>query len=301
MRTAHAVSMLGLAWLCACSKRAEPTHSSASASSTAKGAPSASATATVPHLQQVKPTCRALAVAGKASADGAPIAVGTLLDGEHWIELEAGASVSLRHSLTSRELKLIGPGLILPCWHGLEQVLLAQGKLSTFSGLGVRPGAEVLIASPAGTVHFGDAAIDVQFDRKGLRLRVKEGEAWLEPQDPSAMPAKNPLRSPKEVALPASKLGAAGLADACLAAAEAAAESARRVLQPSSAPQPGTIGARAAAQVRDRSAARAACATAAAATGSVADPAERQRLWAAIVHSDEVWQSVPHAVSAQKN
>jgi hypothetical protein len=301
MRSAHAVSMLGLAWLCACSKHPDPAQAKASPSSAAKIAPSSSAVQAVPHLPQVKPACRALAVTGKASADGAAIAIGSLLDGEHWVELDAGASVSLRHTLTSRELKLIGPGLILPCRHGLEQVLLAQGKLSTFSNLGVRPGAEVLIATPVGTVHFGDAAIDVQFDLKGLRMRVKEGEAWLEPREASTTPLKNPLRSPKEAALPASKVGAAGLADACLASAEAAAESARRVLEPGASPQMGTIGARAASQMRDRSAARAACAIAAAATGSVADPAERQRLWASIAHSDEVWQSVPHGVSAQKN
>jgi hypothetical protein len=82
-------------------------------------------------------------VTGKATADGVPIAVGDLLDGEHWVELAAGSSVALRDTLTSRELKLIGPGLELPCRHGAEQVLIAAGRLSTSTTLGVRPGAEV--------------------------------------------------------------------------------------------------------------------------------------------------------------
>jgi len=217
MRTALAVSTLGLACLCACGKRGASPKLVPSASAARSLAPSGSGSASpsIPHYVQAKPGCRALAVTGKASADGAPITTGTLLDGEHWVELDAGASVSLRHTLTSRELKLIGPGLMLPCRHGKEEVLLAQGRLSTSSNLGVRPGAEVLVATPVGTIHYGDAAIDVEFGPKGLRVRVKEGEAWLEPQAPSLPPIKNPLRSPKEAALPPSKTSASGLADAC--------------------------------------------------------------------------------------
>jgi hypothetical protein len=307
MRSAFAASLLALAALCACSKQTDSgkplASASANASLFASAAPNASAlpAGSVPHLPQVKPSCRALAVTGKATADGSPIGVGTLLDGEHWVELEAGSSVSLRHTLTTRELKLIGPGLVLPCWHGAEQVLLAEGKLSTSSNLGVRPGAEVLIATPVGTIHYGDAAIDVQFGQKGLRLRVKEGEAWLAPRDPAAPPVNNPLRSPQEAALPASKVTPSALADACKASAETAAGSARRVLGLGSVVQAGSLGTRAAAHMRDRAAARAACATAAAATGSVTDPAERQSLWVSIAHSDEVWQSVPRGISAQKN
>ena len=295
MRTPLAVSALGLACLCACGKHGETPKPAPSASATAARslAPSASSAQSAPHFVQAKPGCRALAVTGKASADGAPITTGTLLDGGHWVELDAGASVSLRHTLTSRELKLIGPGLVLPCRQGKEEVLLARGQLSTSSNLGVRPGAEVLIATPVGTIHYGDAALDVQVGPKGLRVRVKEGEAWLEPQDPSLPPVKNPLRSPKEGALPPGKTSASGLADACRSAAEAAAEAAGRVLGAGAAQAPGSLGARTAEHMRSRSAARAACATAAAAAGGVTDPAERQSLWAAIAHSDELWQSVP--------
>jgi hypothetical protein len=304
MHKALAVSTLGLAWLCACGKHGGAPAPSASTAPSALNAPAPPAS-TVPHLIQVKPGCRALAVVGKAAVDGAPIAVGTLLDGEHWVELEAGASVSLRHTLTSRELKLIGPGLVLPCRHGAEQVLLADGSLATSENLGVRPGAEVLIATPSGTIHYGDAALDVQYGAKGLRLRVKQGEAWLEPQDPSAPHPKNPVSSPKEAALPPSKLTAEGLADACQAVAERAEASARSMLAigapAQSAPPTQSLGERAAAQIRDRAAARAACSTAAAAAGRVTDPAARQSLWASIAHSDELWQSVPRGVSAQKN
>ena len=308
MHQALAAAALGLAWLCACGKRGESPAPSASVAFSSTPQSSATPSTSMTHLAQVKPSCRALAVVGTATVDGAPIVTGTVLDGEHWVELDAGASVALRHSLTSRELRLLGPGLVLPCRHGAEQVLLAQGRLQTSQNLGVRPGAEVLIATPLGTIRYGDAAIDVELGSKGLHLRVKQGEAWLDPQAAGVRPFKNPLRSADEVALPPGKIGPTALAEACAAAAEVAAESARRVLG-TAAPEPArtppgpepSLGERAAAQIRDRSGARAACSMAAAAAGSVLDPAARQSLWASIAHSDELWQSVPRAISAQKN
>ncbi len=66
-----------------------------------------------------------------------------------------GASISLRHTQTTREFKLIGPASVLPCRAGSEQLLLAAGQLTTSANLGVRPGAEVLIATPQGTIRYG--------------------------------------------------------------------------------------------------------------------------------------------------
>jgi len=235
-----------------------------------------------------------LAVTGRASTDGAPITPGTLLDGEHWVELDAGASVSLRHTLTSRELKLIGPGLVLPCRHGAEQILLARGQLSTASNLGVRPGAEVLIATPSAPSTTADAAIDVQFGPRGLRVRVKEGEAWLEPRDPAALPFQRTLAQP-EGGRPAggAKPTRAGLAGRVQGRAEVAAEAARRVLGAATAEPQASLGERAAAHIRRRTSARAACSMAAACDRFARDPAERQSLWLPSTHSDELWQSVP--------
>ncbi len=295
--------VLGLASLSACSKSGNSNRPAPSASTivNATPAPSASVRATVPHLVQVKPECRALAVTGKASVDGVPIAVGDLLDGEHWVLLQAGSSVALRDTLTSRELKLIGPGLELPCRHGAEQILIAEGRVSTSMALGVRPGAEVLIATPVGTVRYGDAALELEVGQKGLRLHVKAGDAWLEPESLGQPPFKNPVHGPSQASLPPSKATPTELVEACKVAADTAAESARRVLEPATPQAAASLGARAAAHVRNRSAARAACSIAAAAAGSVSDPATRQSLWDSIAHADEVWQSVPHGVSAQKN
>jgi len=295
---ALAASTLGLMCLGACGKKTPAPEPAPSASSrNPVSAPSASITPMVHRGAG----CRALAVTGKASADGSPILVGTLLDGEHWVELEPGASVALRHALTSRELTLYGPGLVLPCRHGSEQFLLSTGRITTASKLGVRPGAEVLIATAGAIVHYGDAAIDLEQGPSGLRLRVRAGEAWLEPRDASAAPSRNPLQSPASAALPANRAPASELVAACEGAAQTAAESARQVLGGAGAPPSGSLGARAAVQMRDRTAARWACSMAAAAAGSVTDPAARQRLWASIAHSDGLWQTVPRAISAQKN
>ena len=44
-----------------------------------------------------------------------------------------------------------------------------------------------------------------------------------------------------------------------------------------------------------------ACAMAAAQVGATKDDTERQSLSAAVAHADELWQSVPKAISGQKN
>ena len=292
----------------ACALGCTPKHrgssaSSGSASAAATVPPSAMAapSATVPHVVQPKPACRALAVTGRPEVNGAPVSVGTLLDGEHWVELPAGSTVSLRHSLTSREFKLIGPARLLPCRGGSEQLLVVSGQLSTSANLGVRPGAEVLIATPGGVVHYGDAALDLEFGAKGLRVRVKQGEAWLETEERGTPRFKNPLRSGVEARLAPRPLDARALVAACQTAAEAAQNSARRVLTDGTASPPGSLGARAASHMRDRGKARTTCAIAAAAAAATADLAENQSLSASVVHSDEVWQSIPRAVSGQKN
>ena len=296
----------GLA-LCAlgCSKQNEspkpgPSSSSASAPSALTAAPAASLNAGPPAT---KAGCRALDVTGRASVDGAPLASNALLDGEHWVELEKGATISLRHTVTTREFKLIGPARILPCRAGGEQLLLARGQLTTSANLGVRPGAEVLIATPGGTVRYGDAALDVEFAGVGLRVRVKQGEAWVEPETKGKPPFKNPVRIGAEARLLPEPRSARELVATCQAAAQVAADSAQHVLHqaPSADAGASTLGERAAAHMRDRAQARVACAIASAALGGNDDATERGSLSASVARADLLWQSVPHALSGQKN
>jgi glutathione S-transferase len=105
------------------------------------------------------------------------------------------------------------------------------------------------------------------------------GEARLAPQNPEAQ----------------------ALVAACQAAAQGTLESAQRVLDGGSGGAASSLGARAATHMRDRAKARTACAMAAAALGSAGDSAEKHRLSAAVAHADELWQTIPHAVSGQKN
>jgi hypothetical protein len=299
-RSSLLAALVVFAALCslACSKASEaakPGPSSAAAS--ASVAPSASS----PRPEGTKAACRALVVTGRVMVNGAELVVGSLLDGEHWLDLDAGASVALRHTLTSREFKLIGPARVLPCRAGAEQLLLASGQLTTSANLGVRPGAEVLIATPQGTVHYGDAALDLELSDKGLRVRVKQGEAWVEPEARGKPRFKNPLRSGTEAHLLPGHAPARELVATCQAAAEAAEASARRVLEPAADAGAATLGERASAHMRERGKARVACAVAAASVGTTSDLAEQQSLSASVVHADALWQQVPRAISGQKN
>jgi len=287
---------LGVACVSACNKREAPTGPGSAASAAAPSAAAAERASepdAAPHEPPTKAGCRALAVTGVVMVDGTPLAISSFLDGEHWLELAAGSSIDLRHTETSREFKLIGPGHALPCRDGSEQILLADGKLSTAANLGVRPGAEVLIATPQGLVHYGDAALDLELDRNGLRVRVKQGEAWVEPQERSKPHFENPVRSGAEARLPRASATVASLVDACRSAALAAESSAQRVVGHESGGGSSSLGSRAAVHMRERSKARSACASAAAAVFTEPDPATRQRLSAAVAHADALWQSVP--------
>ena len=288
--------VLSIACVSACGKHdpaGKPSLASASAAASAPAAESAASAPAAALSQQTRAACRALAVTGSATVDGAPVATASLLDGTRWVELSAGASVALRHTRTSREFTLIGPGHALPCRDGSEQILLADGRLSTSAKLGVRPGAEVLIATPQGVVRYGDAALELSLDAQGLRLRVKQGEAWVEPEQRAKPHFENPVRSGSEVRLPSTRLAAQSLVGACQTAAESAQASARRVLGGEGSAGSDSLGARAAAHMRERSKARMTCAIAAAAAFGESDPADRQSLAASVAHADELWQSVP--------
>ena len=296
-RIGYRLAWLALSAVClsGCGKHdATSKPSGASATATPSVAAVVSESKPVAREPAEKPGCRALVVSGFATVDGVPLLTSAWLDGTHWVELAAGSSVALRHTLTSREFRLIGPGHALPCRDGSEQILLADGQLSTSANLGVRPGAEVLIATPEGVVHYGDAALDLELGEKGLRVRVKQGEAFVEPEARGKPPFKNPVHSGAEARLSSTPAKAHALADACQSAAQSAESSARRVLNGEGSGGNDSLGARAAAHMRERSKARTACAIAAAAAFGERDPAIRQSLSAAIVHADELWQSVPH-------
>jgi hypothetical protein len=112
--------------------------------------------------------------------DGPVLKPGALFSGSAWLDLPTGASATFRHVESTREWTLIGPGRMRPCRDGGEQIGVATGRVKTTAGAGARPGADVLIFSPHGVLHYGDATLEVRVDPQGLRATARSGEVWLE-------------------------------------------------------------------------------------------------------------------------
>jgi hypothetical protein len=275
---------------------------SASATSSAVApAPSAAISAVTPPSPPRDPTCRALRVEGDAKLGDALLVSGAELDGSDWVTLGGGASVTLKHASTGRELAVAGPARFRACRRGREQLLLAQGKVTVGSGMGARPGAEVVIATPVAAVRYADADFVLQLDEKRLSVEVRAGQVEIDSAAAASGAApvkglKSPLHAKDKLVVPLGKPDVALLMSRCQATAEAAAETARKVGDKSAA-EP--LGERAQAHVRARKAARAACTIAAAATGLVADPAAAAGHWAEAVRWEGLWETIPRPSRAQ--
>ena len=292
--------------LCACGKgvgdkgKGLPAASSESAAASAAAPVSASpAVSAAPAPPRRDPTCRALRVEGDAKVGDAVLLPGAELDGSEWVRLGAGASLTLKHASSGREIALAGPAVFRACRRGREQVLLAEGKVTVGSGMGARPGAEVLIATPVAGVRYADAEFSLVLDQKRLSVEVRAGQVEVDaalPAAPAAKAPKSPLHAKDKLVIALGKPDVTALMSRCKDAAEAAESSARRVGD-RSLPEP--LGERAQAHVRARKAARTACTIAAAATGLVADPATAAGLWAEAARWEGLWETIPHPVRAQ--
>lgn len=288
------VGWLLLLLLCACGRgKGDAGKAAASASSVpaSSAVPVVSAPPSARPPPPPVPVCRAIQVQGVAKMGESTLTSGEVLDGETWVSLEKGATVALKHSATGRELSITGPALFRACRRGREQLLLVSGSVTAVSGMGSRPGAEVVIATPIAGVHYGDAEYTLTLDDKKLAIAVRAGQVELEPQPAKAKkPEKATLLAKDKLSLPFGKPDPKVLMSSCQEAAEAAEASARRVGD-RSAPEP--LGERAQAHVKARKLARNACTVAAAATGLVADPEARAGLWAEAVRWEGLWESIP--------
>lgn len=300
-----ALGLVSLELVGGCGKRASehrdsrPATTSASADAgpaSASASPQASAAPLPPPRV---PTCRALRVEGDAKLGDAVLVPGSELDGSDWVRLGKGASLTLKHASSGRELSLAGPAIFRACRRGREQVLLAAGKVTVGTGMGARPGAEVLIATPVAGVRYADAEFSLSLDEKRLSVEVRAGQVEVDPAGPlgpSSKAPKSPLHGKDKLVIPLGKPDVGALMTRCKDSAEAAESSARRVADRSLS-EP--LGERAQAHVRARKAARAACTIAAAATGLVADPSAAAGLWAEAERWEGLWESIPHWTRAQ--
>lgn len=293
------MKLRGRAWLLlalvACKEpRSNPPSAATSASARAAASASAAPTAApsvAPRPASKEPICRALQVVGEAKVGDAELHTGAELDGSAWVTLAKGASLVLKHAGSGREIALSGPALFRACRRGREQVLLARGTLQGGSGMGARPGAEVLIATPIATLRYAEADFTLTLDDKQLQALVRAGKVEVDSAaETPPKGLKSPLQARDQLRLPLGKPDPAKLMARCQAAAEAAESSARKVGDRSS-PEP--LGQRAQAHVRARKAARAACTVAATATGLVADPSAAAGLWAEAARWEGLWEAVP--------
>lgn len=239
-------------------------------------------------------TCRALRVQGSAKLGEAPLVSGAELDGTEWVSLGVGASLTLKHTSSGREIAVSGPALFRACRRGREQLLLARGVLQGGAGMGVRPGAEVLVATPIAGLRYGDADFKLTLDEKKLAVEVRAGQ--IEVDSAADKPLKTPLRAKDRLLVPLGKPSPSELMARCQAAAEQAHASARKVAD-SASPEP--LGERASAHAKARRAARSACTIAAASIGLVADPGVSAGLWADVARWEGLAETIPRTPAAK--
>jgi hypothetical protein len=294
MRLGCCLALLLLGAGCGKTPRQTQPIASASARPAASAPMMAPSVATVHEAEPLAaaPACRALRVSGSAKLGdaGRPLASGDVLDGTEWVTLEKAAKLTLKHSVSGRELSVTGPASFRPCWRGREQVLFARGSLLTAAGLGARPGAEVLIATPLAAVHYGDAELELSLDAKHLRQAVRAGIVEVEAVPAPSKPLQSPLHAKDQLRLPLGKPDATALVAGCKAAAERAEAAALRVTDSESKE---SLGERAQAHVRARQSARHSCMVAAAATGLMADAAQRAGLGAEVARWEALLERVP--------
>jgi hypothetical protein len=241
-----------------------------SASARSKPVPRASSSALPP--KPVPIGCRVLTLKGEAP--GAP-KVGDLLDGTAFFDLPARAELSVRHSETTRELALAGPGRFRACPKGEELVAVTRGKVKTTSGPGARAGAEVRLATPFGVVHFGDAELVLEVTGKQADVRVAQGTATIDGRTEADQgPTPGPVSGPKGRATFRGRADPESLLAECVKNATVARVGAPPA--PSSGPGP-TLGQWAVERLKARQATRYACSRALASAGLESEGADR--LW----------------------
>jgi hypothetical protein len=152
--------------------------------------------------------CRVLAAQGTAGP-GSP-GVGTLLTGAAWLDLATGVELSLKHTETTRELRVRGPARLLACPDGAETIVLSQGGVSSIAGPGTRAGASVTLATPLGVVEYADAELTLDVGDESLTLDVKRGSALLSASVREERPSGT---KPKPVAPPAGRVALRGEVD----------------------------------------------------------------------------------------
>jgi hypothetical protein len=137
-----------------------------------------------PRFPRVSPAREGADEDGGDKAAPRALARGDLVPESSLLELGADTELTVHSTVSTREITLIGPALAEVCPGGDEAVRLARGKVTAVPGAGVRPGAEVWIATPLGVVRFNDARMDIAVPDPGadrLEVAVISGQASVVP------------------------------------------------------------------------------------------------------------------------
>jgi hypothetical protein len=219
------------------------------------------------------------------------VSAGDRFVGADWLELGKGSRLHLKHGQSGREWTLSGPARVLPCVEGLEELIVAEGKLRTEAGAGVRPGAQVLIGTPFGSLRYADANADLDVTATTLRLVVSTGDTWLSATNPSSG-AETHTTGPHSTRRSARERLSPAVA---VAGCERAARQSEALAKSLLASAPAGLGKLAAEHVRARELARASCATATAAVLQQSTGSERTARLGELASYRQLWQRIPAA------
>ncbi len=285
-----AVTLLTLFTALACHSGERSSGGAPSASARAAVRPPPSPPASAPRPPKPPKGCRVLTVTGGAAREsGSPLLANQTLDGGVWLELAAGAKLSLRHVASTREWTLLGPAKVRPCLDGEEQIALASGRIKSTVGGGARPGAEVFVFTPFGTVRYGDATLTATVEDARLDIGLEAGDGWLEPvgRSSSARPDTRKLARSEAISL---KPNRALLEQRCAEDAQAAAEVAKAMV---SAPNGKVdLSKKAVSHLKARRRARLSCGEALAYAGRL-EGEERGRLLDRLSELEQIWRAFP--------
>jgi hypothetical protein len=238
-----------------------------------------------------------MSVTGSAVRRGASVRVGDKWNDREPIELAAGAALRLMHTASTRQWILSGPARLVACAGGEEELVLARGTLRTEPGAGVRPGAEVWVGTPYGSVRYADARAELAVGATALEVRVSLGPLWFAPLGGESAQAESskerPLTEARQSFAARLYRSSPEIAIArCGRDATFAEERAAELLAPSAV----ALGTRAAQHVRARQRAHSTCVSAFAVLlegDTPSDAARHQARFAEIARYEEMWRGVP--------
>ncbi len=263
------------------------------------------------HAAAPTPRCRVMSVKGEVKLGDTTLKPGALKDGtltsgEEWLDLSVGAELGLQHTASARQWRVTGPARLKACVDGDEVLWLARGVVVSGAGSGMRPGAQVTIATPVGNVLYGDTKLTLKVTKDQAEVNVESGNGLLIAAPNAKLQGKAEVQAKQHAALKGSGDAlerSQALLKACEAGADEAARLARAVLAPT-APAPsassravatrGSLGSRARSHAEARGKAREICAAAWASVGSISPDSPEvagfeKRLKAAHIK----WREVP--------